>query len=372
MSEYKSLPLDRESIHSIVCEFTEQNGLRIDDSNVNTQGDVVKSHRYKIGKPQMQSAIIDFLCNVDGTTTVHYKTGKNQDLGLELAGFVKNKINPNEFESIEMTLQHLSIKDVMPIYNKFESETYSDNTKMFKYEEEVNSDFLLQVRVTSSRHQDCLVLKYHKSANSFQIQGRPLFVYKKLSYFLIDILELWGIEKVLSRKDENRTEFISQDVARHTLKSLMPDAYEKLPIELNKLLVSGMCIALASPELPDYSVLLYPELRTLEGSMYDCFNAYGLYSSNYTDNGDQRIGVMFHKSGDDSYSLKHEHFENIENTDMIRALENAYNQYTGKRHPLFHVEEELIFSKFITSLDVAMNMLTDIRECINELYKFKP
>jgi hypothetical protein len=357
MSEFKSLPLDRESIHPFVSEFVEQKSLRIDDSEIKTQDGVEKSHRYTIGKLQMQPAIIDFLCNGDGTTTVHYKIGKNQEVGLE---------------SIEMTLQHLSIEDVLPIFNKLESETYTDNTKVFEYRLDHDTDILLQVRVTSSRHQDCLVLKYHKTAKSFQIQGKPLFVYKKLSYLLVDLLDLWGIEKVLSRKDDNRTEFISQDVASHMLKSLIPDAYEKLPPELNKLMVSGMCIALASPELPDYSILLYPELRTLEGSMYDCLNTYGLYSSNYTDNGDQRIGVMFHKSGDDSYSLKHEHCENIENTDMIRALENAYNQYTGKRHPLFHVEEELIFSKFITSLDVAMSMLTDIRVCINELYKFKP
>lgn len=372
MSEFKSLPLDRESIHPFVSEFVEQKNLRIDGSEIKAQNGVEKSHRYTIGKPQMQPAIIDFLCNGDGTTTVHYKIGKNQELGLELACFVKGKINPNEFESIEMTLQHLNFEDVNPIFDKLKSETYADGTNVFEYRLEHDTDVLLQVRVTSNRHQDCLVLKHHKTSNSFQIQGRPLFVYKKLSYLLVDLLDLWGIEKVLSRKDDNRTEFISQDVASHMLKSLIPEAYEKLPTELNKLMVSGMCIALASPELPDYSILLYPELRTLEGSMYDCLNTYGLYSSNYTDNGDQRIGVMFHKSGDDSYSLKHEHCENIGNTDMIRALENAYNQYTGKRHPLFHVEEELIFSKFITSLDVAMNMLTDIRVCINELYKFKP
>jgi hypothetical protein len=372
MSEFKSLPLDRESIHPYVSEFVEQKSLRIDGSDIKTQDGVEKSHRYTIGKPQMQPAIIDFLCNGDGTTTVHYRIGKNQELGHELASFVKGKINPNEFESIEMTLQHLSIEDVMPIFNKFKSETYADDTKVFEYRLEIDSDILLQIRVTSSRHQDYLVLKYHKSAKSFQIQGKPLFVYKKLSYLMVDLLDLWGIEKVLSRKDDNRTEFISQEVAGHTLKSLIPDAYEKLPLPLKKLMVSGMCIALASPKLPDYSILLYPELRSLEGCIFDCLNVYGLYTSNYTDNGDQRIGVMFQKNGEGCYSLKKEYCEKIQNTDMICALESAYNQYTGKRHPLFHVEEELIFSKFISNLDVAMHLLGDIRVCINELYKFKP
>lgn len=367
MSDYKSLPLDQESISTYVANYVDLHGYRIDslESKKNTD-------RYSIGKAQTPSAIIDFLYNKDGTTTIHYKIGKNQDLGLELAKYIKGQINPNEFESIEMTLQDIKFEDIEPLLIKLETEKYSDDSSVFKYEIEQNTDILYQVRVTSHKHKDCLVLKHHKTANSFQIQGRPLFVYKKLSYHLVDILELWGIEKVLSRKDDNRTEFISHDVAAHTLKSIIPDAYDKLPDALNKLMVSGMCISLASPAMPDYSILLYPELRALEGCMYDCLNTYGLYTTNYTDDGNQRIGVMFHKAGDCNYTLKVDHCAVINNSDMISALENAYNQYSGKRHPLFHIEEEVIFSKFISSLDVALNMLGDIRHCINELYKYKP
>lgn len=89
MTIFKSLPLDQESINTYVNSFVESNSYRIDNRSQYVSGSGNDTHRYIIGKMLIPSATIEFICNKDGTTTVHYKLGKNPDLGLELAEYVK-------------------------------------------------------------------------------------------------------------------------------------------------------------------------------------------------------------------------------------------------------------------------------------------
>lgn len=372
MSNFKSLPIDQESIDTYVNDFINENHYRLDEKKHNTSGSGNKTHRYKFGKISMPSATVDFICNNDGTTTIHYLLGQNRPIGEELAKYVKNQINPNEFESVEMTLQHVKLEDIEPLLDALHTDSYECGQKMFSIDVEHDNIQLLQVRVTSLRHQDCLVLKQHKTSNSFQMQGKPLFVYKRMCYHFVDFLDILGIEKVLNRQDDTRAQIVSPDAAEHMLKCHYPNTFDRSPEDLKKLILSGMCVVLASPKLPDYSMLLYPDLRALEGALHDCFKAFGLYSSNYTDGHVQRVGVMYRKLADSTYTLKEEHAATIHCPNMIRALDNGYNHYSGKRHPLFHMEEELVFSTFIRDLGSAITIITDTRRCIEELYKYRP
>ncbi|KJG55009.1 hypothetical protein UA38_21970 [Photobacterium kishitanii] len=372
MTNFKSLPLDQESIDQYLNIFVESNGYRVDLRTNYQAGSGNQIHRYIIGKALTPSATIDFICNKDGTTTIHYRLGKNTTLGLELAEYVKGQINPNEFESIEMTLQHIKEEDIVPLLRAINDDAYECGQKMFTLTEENNDAQLLQVRVRSVKHNDCLVLKHHKTKNSFQIQGRPLFVYKRLCYHFVDILDILGIEKVLNRQDESRIEMVSSEAAEHMLQCHYPNIFSRSPNDLKNLIISGMCITLSTPKLPDYSMLVYPDLRALEGALHDCFKAYGLYSSNFTDDGKERVGVMFRKLPNSTYTLRNEHVTTINCAAMVNALNAGYNQYAGKRHPLFHIEEELVFSTFISDLRVAISTIADTRGCIEELYKHRP
>lgn len=373
MSEYKSLPIQQDKIHDYVSKFVESHGLRIDDLTDEVNGSGKRVIRAVIGKQLIQSALIDFLCNNDGTTTIFFKQGKNQELGEKLAEFVKETIDPNEFESVEMSLQHLKEEDIHPILELVASDKYEDDLAMFILDEKQDSERVLQVEIKSVKHQDCLMFTFHRTTGTLQLQGKPLFVYKRLCYHFVDALNILGIEKILSRKDESRAEVVRQEVAEQMLEKTYPNVFEKAPPELKKLIVSGMCISLSTPTLPEYSMLTYPDLRALEGAIHNCLIAYGLYSSNYSDDGKARVGCMFYlDSKTQTYSLKSEHVNNIGCGEMVKALEDGYNQYSGKRHSLFHIEEELVFTMFIRDISIAMNIIHDTRNCIEELYRIRP
>jgi hypothetical protein len=149
----------------------------------------------------------------------------------------------------------------------------------------------------------------------------------------------------------------------------MPDAYEKLPAKMRALLVSGMCISVTDLNLPDYSVLLYTDLRVLEGALLNCLVAYGLYPSNFTADRSSRVGVLYTKTSV-GYALKTEHRDVINNAQMVSALESAYNMYYRKRHSLFHMEEIIGGSAVIGSIDRVMVLSQEIKYCINTLYRY--
>ncbi|GEM_PF-720609 len=369
---YKSLPLAQELIGGYVAEFIDAHDLRLDDHREFESGNGCTIQRYTIGRASVPSALIDFICNGDGTTTIHYKTGKNQELGAILAEFVKGKINPNEFESIEMTLQDLRETDVEPLFEALRGDSYPEGGKMFNCSIEQDNATLIQIRISSLRHRDHLVLKFYRTTHKLQIQGKPLFTYKRLSFHLIDILDLWGIEKILNRRDDTKQELVSVPVAEHFLKEHYPHTFQKAPDPIKKLMLSGLCVSLASPEMVDYSMLLYPDLRALEGALHDCLSAFGLYSSNFTDAGDSRLGVMYKRKPDETFSLASQHVTIIQSKELVEALEEGYNHYSGKRHPLFHMNEQLIFSYCISDLGTALTLITDTKKCIEKLYQFRP
>ncbi|HHF3179535.1 TPA: type II toxin-antitoxin system RnlA family toxin [Vibrio alginolyticus] len=374
MSDYKSLPLAQELLSSYIDTFVTENSLRIDvdETKEYTSGSGNRVHRYSIGQVSTPSALIDFICNRDGTMTIHYQMGRNQVLGLEIAKYIKSQIDPNEFESVEMTLRDIKLEDIEPLINSLKQDKHEDDSSMFSLVTEHDDDNLLQIRVQSLKYLDCLVIKQHKKSHSFQMQGRPLFVYKRMCYHFLDHLDIMGIEKVLNRVDETRAQIVSDDVATEMLKLHFPETFERAPDELKRLILSGMCVTLSSPKLSDYSMLVYPDLRALEGAMHDCFSAYGIYSSNFTSDNEERVGVLFRKLADSTYTLKSEHVSTIGSSSMVKALDDAYNQYSGKRHPLFHLQEALVFSTFITDLSVAVSLINDTRNCIEELYKNRP
>ena len=104
----------------------------------------------------------------------------------------------------------------------------------------------------------------HMETHTLQIQGRTLSSYRALIYCLTQSLDKNALEKVLPCRDENRSEIVNTSVAKSALQQMFGSTFSKLDEFVVNNLVSGLCIKLAAPELPGYSMLLFLELRFLE------------------------------------------------------------------------------------------------------------
>ncbi|MFG6559723.1 type II toxin-antitoxin system RnlA family toxin [Sulfitobacter sp. 1A15299] len=349
MTDYKDINLNRETLDEHIQDFMKSSGYSID-------GEIEvfdKRKRVVFGRAGAQFATVDLHLNKTGTTTIQWKIGKNQPIGEELAIHLKATINPAEFESVNYSLEGItpdsfdSILDLM-----------GDGIEV-----EINRDekLIKQVTLKSVEHQDSLKLTHHRGTRLLQIQGKPLSCYRRVIFMLTDLLDLKGLERVLYRKDESSADIVRKEMAEDYLKAIFPENYAKIPKDIRDLLISSCCVKLAAPNLPDYCLLLYPDLRSLEGILKLKMAEHNM-SVQVAENG---FGDFFDVASG-KCTLKPEYREKVPRK-MVEPLSNGYTFYRKHRHAIFHMEEFPGGSRMISTLDSAIDLSKDAYLAIDAL-----
>ncbi|KKO44781.1 RNAase [Arsukibacterium ikkense] len=353
MSDYKDLNLNREILIPAIYKFLELNGFQLDGEIQETPN----KKRVVFGAAGLDFATVDLHLNKSGTTTIHWKLGKNHGLGETFAVYLKATIDPAEFENVNFALKGITASSFDPILDCVVESTD------IEMEIKRDDDKCKLVTLRSISHQDQLTLTHHRQTRVLQIQGKPLSCYRRVIFMLTDLLDLKGLEQVLYRQDESSAEIVRKEMAEDYVKSLFPKSYQYLPDLVRKLLISGCCVKLASPQLPDYCLLLYPDLRALEGVLKQKMSEYSM-SVHDAENGfgdffDVRNGIC---------TLKPECSTLVANSGMEYALNNGYTFYRKNRHTLFHMEELVSSSRMVDTLDKAIALSKDAYEAIDNLY----
>lgn len=362
MESYKNLILKRELIDQNIKNFAEQHSFSIREI---TEVPGKKIKRVRIGKAGINDATLDLYLIKDGTTTIHYKTGKNHQLGELLADFLRNTIESNELTSINCSIKGISVSEIDIVLDELEKSTDENGAIEFRTEKD-QRDTRNIIKIQSIIHDDKITLIHYPTTNLLQIQGKTLFTYRKITYLLSALLDLSGLQQVLRMTEEDAALIVKKEDAQNFLKSQLIDSYDKLPRIIRNMLVSGCCIKLASPQLPEYSMLLYPELRSLEGSLKSILGEYGM-------NTGEKHGIGgFFSFNQDIASLNPDFHSLVNNeTNTIKTLNTAYNFLRKHRHTLFHMNEWVDSSRTIDTLDKALSLSKDSYKIINDLYKLE-
>jgi hypothetical protein len=355
MSDHKDLNLNREQLENYILAFAEERGLTIDSGQLSDPAKGKK--RAEFGKAGSDFAMVDLHLNNDGTTTIQWKLGKNQPLGKELADYLKATIDPNEFEQVNLSLKGITAGDIQSIIEQIceasdiDCETLSENEQK------------LQVAICNKTHQDRLVITHHRNTRTLQIQGKPLSCYRRIVYLLSALLDIAGLEQVICRKDDGVAEIVRKEMAEDYLKKFFERSYDFLPALVKKLLVSGCCVKLAAPQLPDYSMLVYPDLRALEGVLKEELIGYNMSVAEAKDG----FGDFFEKS-QQGFALKQDFANAVSHLGMVKAFNDAYSFFNKHRHGLFHMEEYADGSRTVDTLDKAISLSKEAYRVIDGLY----
>ena len=344
---FSGMNLCRESLGDHIKTFCEANGFGYE---INEMPSACK--RVTFGRAGERPAMVNLFLNSNGTTTVQYKIGKNQKLGLSLAEYLKGTINPEELETVNLVLTSIFDDDVDLAFSGIDDLNFSVEVKSSR-----NASVCREI--VSKHFSDRLVVTYHASTHKLQIQGRPLSCYKAFVYCLAEVLDKTGLEKVLTRcgDDDHRVGYVQESVAEVGLKAAMGSAYEKLDEVSRRLLLSGLCVKLASPSLPDYSLLLYPELRVLEGAMKSLLSKLG------TNVRHESFCKAFEKSGG-TYVLTVP-----ADNEAKAALEGGYCFYHKERHTLFHSGIVPVTNRVISTLSELNQLSAESQKLIKEIYE---
>lgn len=339
-STYKNLNLDREKLSEFIKQFYQENGLKELERTPSEWGPDDKLRVIRFGRPGSNPAQVNLYLNQDGSTSILYKTGKNYDLGECLAVYLKETINPDEFERVEMSLNSIPAGDFAVLLDCLKEEGYEMAESVVPGGEKIDIRSLL--------YKDKLSLCYFPKSFTLRIQGRPLSCYRAVVYHLTELLDLAGLEKVLVRREEGRAQIVRKNLAEDYLASKLGATYDKLSPTEQDYLISAWMIKLSSPDLPDYSFLLLPELRVLEGAIKVVLKqAFSIHMKKT-----ETFGAFFPKDNSTrAYYFKPPCAQKV-SEEHKDALESAYNFYYRERHGYSHSTDEPALNPVISSFSV--------------------
>lgn len=115
------------------------------------------------------------------------------------------------------------------------------------------------------------------------------------------------------------------------------------------------------PDLPDYCMLLYPELRTIEGVLKSKMSGLGMPVQQPAG-----FGTYFDKPAA-HYILKPQ-FAATLRPEQINIISTAYTFFNVERHSLFHMETVVDASRMISDMARLMGKATRAWGIIKDLY----
>lgn len=346
---YKELLLDRDSLGELISKFMEERGLTIKEGAIQAGN----KKRVEFGKAGAEFAKVDLHLVANGTTTVQWKLGKNQELGEELANYLKDSTDPDQARNVTFTLNGIISEEISPVFEQVsEDEDFSLSIRS-ENEKQIN------VVISSNKNQDHISVTHYRTTDKLLIQGKPLSSYRFFIYLLSELLDMSGLEKVLWRKDQDSSEVARPEFAISHLKGKLTCDLDGLPQKVQDLLISGCCVKLAAPQLPEYSMLLFPDLRALEGLLRKKLADYGMLVGE----AEYGFGDFF----DPSCKLLEKHVETIDSPDVVQALNNGYSFLRRHRNTLFHMEDFTDGSRVIDTLDKALALADDCYQLIGNI-----
>jgi hypothetical protein len=357
---YQNLTLQQDCIDTYLSEFFSQytNYLTRDD-NV-----TAAKRTIKFGHVGVDDATVILFFKAKGTTTIQYKTGKNHGLGEVLASFLVDKIDPSDSSTINLSIKGFNAENVQIVLDDLTEMKDTDENLHFNITVHQPNTYSTKYEIVSNKYKDRLNVTHHRTTDVLQVQGRPLFCYKSLSYSLSIMLDQASLLSVISKTSAEDQLLVREEVACSLVKEIYPVSFERMESVYQNLLVSSYCVKLASPRLPEYSMLLFADLRVLEGVIKETLMHYGKYTN--SDNLD--IGHFF-SCTPTSNSIKNIHLSDFDCSSTISALEDCYLLYRQQRHSLFHMEDLAFTSRVISTLGEVMSLSKDIASKLESLYQ---
>lgn len=357
-SPFKDLNFPKEKLTESIEKFCNDRGLKCEQISKTDLKEI-----YEFNKIGIEKARLEIFHLKDGKTTIHPKVGKNHLLSTELAQYLLTKTS-EAIGQVSAVLIGYTLEDIEPVIQLMTDKKHSESgANFFKFEKQEiqgGHKFVIQNVI----YKDKLTVSIYKTGRLL-IQGLPLSCYDELIFQMSTLLDANGLAKVISKTDENVIQLVEQRIIESNLEIIFEDSYKKIPNMIRKLLISGSTLRSIKVKLPDYTCMVFPDLRALEGVIKDVF-------LNLDIDYDKNIGELFEYICLHNYTLKSEIEVKIENKQLRDAIVKAYCFYHKHRHSLFHMEDVVNGSRTITTIETAIGIADDIYKLIKEVYKSSP
>ena len=357
--DYKKMLLDRTKLKSLCDQFCAEKDYSLDSFD-----ELADRNRIVFTRSDGEiPATVDLLLNNDGSTTAHYKMGKNQEVGLELAVFLKGSIDAHEPDVVNLLLKNFTKEKFDSLTEFLQNSEDEQKNKEFEVTDVSNVSYCTKLKVRSNNHSDTLSITHYHTKNKLQLQGKPLYTYRQTAYILAEDLDFNGLCSVVYKQDMSEESIkINYNDIETELNEHIPDAYHQLDEKLINMLKSCYALRSLNIDLPDYGLMVFPALRVLEATIRKLF-------TNFRITAGHKIGSHFKRNSNSTFSVKPKTKSSITCSKTITALENCYTFYHKQRHQLFHTSDFPDASYVIEDKTRALNLIEGTLKLINRTYK---
>ncbi|RFZ85202.1 hypothetical protein DYU05_06265 [Mucilaginibacter terrenus] len=335
---YKGLQLNKAKINNTIQEYNPDAVITITEKSP-------VFHQYHIeldGEPKAQ---LDIYYTVNGKVTLNPVSTKNVDLADKIAQHVISTC----------TYEHPASRT---LYTKQITQDHFDVILEFFTDLKVNVSAPVnlpngvQYKLTAPGGGDIYLNRYN--SGSLYIQGENLY----LKWAMIEVLtEILPFKDVIAMQLATIQVPASVDDVLEELKIALPTAHLFLGDTLTAIISPAIVLKKIQATLADYSYIVYPALRGLEGFIKKMFKDCGIVI------GDNFGGYVSYDDATDTATLSADH-HHLFNANQIVAIQEAYKYYKKNRHGLFHVDGTIDSTRIIDDQEDAQDILAEIFEII--------
>jgi hypothetical protein len=347
MANYAGITLDPKKIEDAIRSFPGNK-----NSEVAIQGDGFKA--YTIEVDGQAPGMFQVFHRNDDKFTLKFKVGKNHSLSEQVAKHVSHVCACEP-----VTTRPLSLKSISEEDWEFVKESLADDG--YKLEEEhLQHGKRFKVSGRGADH----VYMHRYNTGSFTLQGRTRGAYSAvvnaLNYTHTDRKEL--IESQLATVPVT---IVDCATLMSELEQRIPTAWGKMDETVKTILAPALLVHKLSVDLPDYSLMVHPALRGMEGCIKDIFARRGYFLGSKLNIGDQFDSTT--KQVTDAVKAR---LGGCNGSCVAAAT--IYGHFSPHRNGLLHVDSVIATTRLVEKQAEAAEIVDNAFYIIEKAYALIP
>lgn len=348
---YKSLEIDKANMNGWIQGFCAEKEYKINSLNVKENG---QTTTYKVDIDKYTFTVCLFESN-GNRYTISYNRGINQNISKEFADYVVDRLGTvnKDNDNNKGYCLNLDEKDFIAFF-----ELLYDEAKENEIVNHSEGEKHIQYKLKSKQYNDEIMIHYYRTAKKIFIQGKRLQLFNKATDILAGTCELCEVVNAEIRYDSIN---ISSEQVITEMKEAFGEAYDFVSNTQKAIMSNSFKFYRVKMELDDYSVLVQPMCRAMEGYIYKLLKKVGI-----TVNDDNSVGYFYYRENDSNpLTLRSQYVSIISNETIVRELNKIYKWYYKNRHQYAHSRDRDFVTSIIKDRAVADSLF---KEAI-DLYK---
>ena len=347
MADCAGLTLDSNKIEPAVRSFP--GNTNVDPA---AQGNGFKT--YTVDVDGQQQALLQVFHRADEKFTLKFKLGKNQALSEQVAKHVAEICSCDAVTTRPLSLKFISQEDW-----EFLQESLTEDGFKLVAEGLTHGE---RFKVTGLTNDQVVIHRYNTGACLLQGRTRGTYsaVVNALTYTNTDRKEL--IESQLATVPVTVVECGALMIE---LEQRVPTAWAKMDETVKTILAPALLVHKLSTDLPDYSLMVFPALRGMEGCIKDMFGRRGYHLGSKLG-----LGDLFDSNTKQVTPAVRGQLGGCSGTCDAAAM--IYGHFSTHRNGLLHVDATIATTRIIEKQSEAAEIVDTTFHLIEKAYYLVP